>query len=826
VRQALVLAVVLVTASSAWAASLLVDSVTDAPDAAPGNGACATAGSVCTLRAAIQEANALAGADTVSIPPGTYLLAIAGGNEDAGATGDLDVTDDLIVTGAGAASTIIDGGSASRVLHVINGSVVIERLTLQHGDSTGEGDDCGGAVLQQGGDVTLREVVARESTAFAGGGVCQVAGVLLIDASTIASNSASLGGGVLGPYDADASVAITGSTVSANVATGQGAGGIAAGPGTLTITASTVSGNTAPSAITPTGGGGIWGVAGGTIALQNTTVSGNSTSGYGGGILNVAFCSPPPTILCVAGATITLNNVTVANNGAGGVGGGVPGGGVVNGNFGNFTDPDPVLIASNTLLAVNQPQDCGGRVTSASYNLIQNLAGCTVSGDQTGNVTGVDPLLGPLAQNGGPTATHALHGAAVNAGNPAAPGSGSPACEATDQRGVVRPFGSACDIGAYESRCGDATTDPGEDCDDANAVDGDGCDTNCTFTGCGNGIVTAGEQCDGGSSPLADCCSATCQYEPVATACASTVCHGGACNASGQCMQSPQTGTPCDDGIACNGPDTCVNGTCRSGSLCGGMFCNSFACDDGNPCTTGDYCFMGLCMPGPSCDTCTICESDVGCVPASDGASCADDDPCTANETCLAGECTGGTGCGSCASCETGVGCRVPPATCTEAGPGGASLTLKDSSTPARDSVRLRWRSESTIAKADFGDPTAVTSYRLCVFDEDGLLVVGADAPAGGMCGGRPCWKETTSAFAYGDKEQTPHGLKKLQLRGGSHAKIKLQGGGANLTLRQLPLLPPVRARLTRTDTNACWDAGFSTGIRTNNEGAFKARSD
>jgi len=168
----------------------------------------------------------------------------------------------------------------------------------------------------------------------------------------------------------------------------------------------------------------------------------------------------------------------------------------------------------------------------------------------------------------------------------------------------------------------------------------------------------------------------------------------------------------------------------------------------------------------------------------------------------------------------------VPPATCTEAGPSDASLGLRDSATFGRDSVRLRWRSATPIAKADFGDPTTVTPYRLCIFDEDDLLVLGADAPSGGTCGGKPCWKETTSAFSYGDKEQTPNGIKKLQLRGGTHAKIKLQGGGANLALHPLPLLPPVRARLTRTDTNACWDAGFSTGIRTNTESSFKAKSD
>lgn len=65
----------------------------------------------------------------------------------------------------------------------------------------------------------------------------------------------------------------------------------------------------------------------------------------------------------------------------------------------------------------------------------------------------VDPLLGPLQDNGGPTFTHALLAGspAIDTGNPALLGSGGSACEATDQRGVARPQGSACDIGAYEA---------------------------------------------------------------------------------------------------------------------------------------------------------------------------------------------------------------------------------------------------------------------------------------------------------------------------------------------------------------------------------------
>ena len=90
---------------------LVVNSPNDAVDANPGDGVCetATAGE-CTLRAAVQEANALAGADTISIPAGVYTLSIPGADEDAAATGDLDSIGDLTISGAGIDATIIDAG--------------------------------------------------------------------------------------------------------------------------------------------------------------------------------------------------------------------------------------------------------------------------------------------------------------------------------------------------------------------------------------------------------------------------------------------------------------------------------------------------------------------------------------------------------------------------------------------------------------------------------------------------------------------------------------------------------------------------------------------
>ena len=105
---------------------------------------------------------------------------------------------------------------------------------------------------------------------------------------------------------------------------------------------------------------------------------------------------------------------------------------------------------SNTILAGNldptSNPDCYGTIDSLGHNLIQNVsAGCNIIGDITGNIEGEDPAMFPLSDNGGATWTHALamDSPAVDAGE-------NITCEPDDQREFSRPFGSTCDMGAYE----------------------------------------------------------------------------------------------------------------------------------------------------------------------------------------------------------------------------------------------------------------------------------------------------------------------------------------------------------------------------------------
>jgi CSLREA domain-containing protein len=216
---------------------------------------------------------------------------------------------------------------------------------------------------------------------------------------------------------------LSNSTVSGNNA-GSGGGGIQNNGNLLTINKSTISGNMSGS------GGGIHNTS--TVTITNSTISGNmATSGNGGGIYS-SFSA-------------TITNSTIAYNSASGNGGGIYRVGTVN--------------ARNTIIAQNIATigfDVYGELNSQGYNLIRNTSDMTIVGTTTGNQTGVDPLLGPLQDNDGPTKTHAL------SGSPASPAidKGHSSGSNTDQRGFLRPVdsptispssgGDGSDIGAYE----------------------------------------------------------------------------------------------------------------------------------------------------------------------------------------------------------------------------------------------------------------------------------------------------------------------------------------------------------------------------------------
>src|SRR5690242_8601464 len=183
----------------AHADTFTINSTTDVADPDPMNApVCATAGS-CTLRAAIQDANAHVGDDTIVVPAGNYLLSIPPGTEATtdltAAVGDLDITDNVTITGAGSGLVTVDGGGAYRVFHIAaSQTVTMSGLTIRDG-----ADQAGGGIFAVG-NVTLNDVVVTENSASgAGGGGIHGGGALtLMDSTVSGNNSTDQGGGIFG----------------------------------------------------------------------------------------------------------------------------------------------------------------------------------------------------------------------------------------------------------------------------------------------------------------------------------------------------------------------------------------------------------------------------------------------------------------------------------------------------------------------------------------------------------------------------------------------------------------------------------------------------
>lgn len=450
--------------TAAGALTLNVNTKVDAVDAQPGNGVCATAGGKCALRAAIQEANAWPGTDTIKVPAGKYALTLAGKNETAGAKGDLNITDSVVVEGAGAVDTIIDGGVCAdvedpdctsesvhpgddRVLSVLaltrRVQAKLTGVTIQNGG--GFDVYSGGIYLSQNSWLTLYRARVRENKARMFGGGIGNAGVLEVVESSVLRNTlpvdilggqTATGGGILN--FAGAKLTVLRSLIAENEA--ARGGGIANGGGTIEIRNSTISGNKA----TASGGGirnaGTTRISFSTIALNEANrqiaVQGDEDR-LGGGIYNYGELSPSGEA-----STVALGNSIVARN----------------------TD--------NQVASAKIGPDCygkgQGKVTSFRGNVLGILtANCNlkdallpgVNFDQTGTKSApLDPKLAALAANGGPTRTHALQ-----AGSPATDaaigwlGATFYDCTATDQRRYVRPRDGdgdgikRCDVGAFEA---------------------------------------------------------------------------------------------------------------------------------------------------------------------------------------------------------------------------------------------------------------------------------------------------------------------------------------------------------------------------------------
>lgn len=364
----------------------------------------------CSLREALIAANgdiatdacpAGSGADTIILPAGTYTLTLPGSGTTVG---DLDITDDLTLVGDGPATTTIDANGIGRVFAIYLGSIVsISNVTLTGGDS---GVAAGSGIWLRDSALTLTRVRVSNNIPWGGIYVLGTASLTLFE-SRVQQN--------------------TGTGVWANAGT------------TATILSSTISGNTGADT-----GGGLRN-DGGTLTVENSTISGNSVISYAGGIAS-------------AGAT-SLYNATISNNTADSdVNGGGDGGGIYVYGGGTLTARNSIIGGNVDSSPVSPDPDCSGTLTSQGYNLIENTAGCVITGSAIGNLTGVSPNLGPLQNNGGATQTHALqaNSPAVDAGNPLGCADQNSVDLTLDQRGFLRT--GRCDMGAYEYNSSGAPT--------------------------------------------------------------------------------------------------------------------------------------------------------------------------------------------------------------------------------------------------------------------------------------------------------------------------------------------------------------------------------
>lgn len=424
-----------------------------------------------SLRQAVLDANAAAGTNTIGFDPGVFnvqrTITLTSGHIQlaAGTIGSAHIY------GPGADLLTVNGNNNSKIFTTLGSTMSISDMTLTGGNgvNAATGNNLGGA-LYNGGHLTLNRLIIKGNSAtIDGGGLYTPVSTTIVcndclvtqNIANSDNNTTGSGGGAF----ARGSITFNNSTISFNttLGTNRDGGGLASGQSNslASIRDSTVVGNTAATGggigvgssgqfqairstitgnqATSTHGGAIM-ITSGNLELENSTISGNRAAGSGGAIYRTG--AGPIT----GGGTITLS--TIVNNTAS-----APGGGLY-----NAASINQHIVVRSSILANNLDNgtapDLFGVIDSGGFNLIESIQGATINGDTSTNITGIDPDLGPLQNNGGTTLTHK-------------PNLGSPVIDkamfhflAQDQRGVVRPFdnpsisnasgGDGSDIGSVE----------------------------------------------------------------------------------------------------------------------------------------------------------------------------------------------------------------------------------------------------------------------------------------------------------------------------------------------------------------------------------------
>ena len=426
--------------AGAQTTAFIVNSTLDAVDATPGNGQCLTAASTCTLRAAIQEANRVTtGNVIVLVPPGLYRLTIPTPAATPCAlddkAGPLTIknykTRTISIAGTSPAGTIVDGNALGGVFYVegVPGSTTdITNMTIRNGNRLNGCRRFGGGIYAfssagSPGTVTIGNCAITDNVAQSGGGIFNEGTTMSVSKSVVRNNRCS--------------------NQHPQVSAG---GGIENFSGSLTVDSSTISGNKAedpaPATSGSEGNGGGIGIFDGPVTITNSTISGNVADGDGGGI----------DVTGVLGATaqVQLRNVTIFGNQSDANADG-------KGNGGGFSNQTATVALNNSIIGGNldggsEGTDCwAGAFGSMAirYAAIPALQTCTAKAmpAPVGLLNSLPNPITALQANGGLGETHDLQAGspALDAGDPSGCG------VATDERGVPRPQGARCDLGAVEA---------------------------------------------------------------------------------------------------------------------------------------------------------------------------------------------------------------------------------------------------------------------------------------------------------------------------------------------------------------------------------------
>ncbi len=348
-------------------------------------------------------------AQIVGQPAGSEVIQLAAGGTITLGSALPAVSNNISIQGPGAASLVVQGpgvvvGMTPFPLFSVSPymNVSLSGMTIANGIDHG--------ILSEGILTVDGCTIANNLGDSQGGGILNELGRLKVNNSTLTGNSAANGGGIF-----------------------NAAGG-SLGLGIVAVNNSTLAANTANR------GAGIYSGTGDAVTMINSTISGNSAAIDGGG-------------LYLDASTATLSYVTLANNRANTANSAGVGGGIRNIPSIFAVHLDHSIVAGNWNLGAvsTTPDDVAGQVDPASlFNLIGWGAGMTgistgSNGNRVGSTTRIDPLLGPLQNNGGPTMTQALL-----PGSPAIDKGINPNPPATDQRGCPRVANFVSDLGAYE----------------------------------------------------------------------------------------------------------------------------------------------------------------------------------------------------------------------------------------------------------------------------------------------------------------------------------------------------------------------------------------